>query len=142
MFRSSYDVFNQYDGNLGFEDSISNPNRIDWNAIIQQGFAVGSQAINAWSGQNGGVQVGYNPSSGGVFAIHPQALQQTTNAGYVDPMAGWTPEQRVAYQKSVGGGVGSGIDGALKWAGENPFIVGGVALGAYLLFKDPPRSRR
>lgn len=141
MLAPNYDVFNHYDGNLGigWEDPISNPNRIDWNSIIQQGFAVGSQAINAWSGQNGGVQVGYNPAQGGVFAIQSNQPNQPV---YQDPRVNMTPQQLQAYNNSIGGGVGSGIDGALNWVTQNPLLVGGVALGAYLLFKDPPRSRR
>lgn len=137
--------FNQlaFDGNFGFntfEDRVSNPSRIDWNAILNQAFAVGSHAISAFSGQNTGTQVGYNAGQGGVFAIQPQ----TQNAGgYAqNPYANMTPQQIQAYQNSVGGGVGSGIDGALNWVTQNPLLVGGIALGAFLLFKDPPRSRR
>lgn len=139
MLISYYDPFNFNDGNLGFEDGVSNPNRIDWNSIIQQGFAVGSQAINAWSGQNGGVQVGYNPAQGGVFAIQSN---QPNQQPYQNPYANMSPQQIQAYNNSLGGGVGSGIDGALDWVTKNPLLVGGIALGAYLLFKDPPRSRR
>jgi len=139
MFGMNYDAFNSYDGNLGFEDPVSNPNRIDWNAIIQQGFAVGSQAINAFSGQNGGVQVGYNPAQGGVFAIQSNQPNQPV---YQSPYGNMTPEQIQAYQRnSLGGGVGSGIDGALNWVSQNPLLVGGVVLGAYLLFKQPPGRR-
>lgn len=133
-----------YDGNLGFngfEDQASNPNPINWNAILQQAFAVGSHAISAFSGQNTGTQVGYNTGQGGVFAIQPNV--QNNAGGYAtNPYAGMTAEQQIAYQKSIGGGVGSGIDGALSWVTQNPLLVGGIALGAYLLFKDPPRSRR
>lgn len=138
-------MFNEFgfDGNLGFdtfEDPISNPNPINWNAIIQQAFAVGSHAISAFSGQNTGTQVGYNTGQGGVFAIQPNV--QTSGYTQTNPYANMTPQQIQAYQNSVGGGVGSGIDGALSWVTQNPLLVGGIALGAYLLFKDPPRSRR
>lgn len=136
-------MFNNFDGNLGFntfEDYSTNPNPINWNAIIQQAFAVGSHAISAFSGQNTGTQVGYNTGQGGVFAIQPN----TQAGGYAaaNPYANMTPQQIQAYQNSVGGGVGSGIDGALNWVTQNPLLVGGIALGAFLLFKDPPRSRR
>lgn len=138
--------FNPQDGNLGFqnpfEDRVSNPSRIDWNAVINQSFAVGSQAINAYSGQHGGVQVGYNPSQGGVFAIQPSAAGYSDSGYGTNPYANMTPAQVAAYNNSLGGGVGSGIDGALNWVTQNPLLVGGIALGAYLLFKEPPRSRR
>lgn len=137
--------FNPYDGTLGFvnpyEDRISNPSRIDWNAIINQSFAVGSQAINAYSGAHGGVQVGYNPSQGGVFAIQPSSGYSDSGYG-ANPYANMTPAQVAAYNSSLGSGVGSGVDGILQWASNNPMIVLGGAVGLYLLFREPPRARR
>lgn len=136
---------------FGFDDPISNtrpatyqPTRfsngtpIDWNAVINQGFAIGSQAINAYSGQNTGTQIGYNPNQGGVFAI--QGNQ--SGGGYSNPYANMTPQQIAAYQQgSLGSAAGSGIDGILDWVGKNPMIVLGGAAGAYLLFKPPPGRR-
>lgn len=110
---------------FGFDDPISNtrpaytPTRfnggssIDWNAIINQGFAIGSQAINAYSGQNTGTQIGYNPNQGGVFAIQGNAANGVINA------PSWTPQQIAEYQRnSLGSAAGSGIDGILDWVGK------------------------
>lgn len=137
-------MFNEFgfDGNLGFdtfEDPVSNPS-INWNAIMQQAFALGSHAISAFSGQNTGTQIGYNSGQGGVFAIQPNLT--ASNYAQTNPYANMTPDQVRAYNNSVGGGIGSGIDGALNWVTQNPLFVGCIAFGAFLLFKDPPRSRR
>lgn len=134
-----------------FEDSISNPinspnfsiaggSRIDWNNIINQGFGIGSQIITA-TGKNPSTQFGFNPATGGIFAIGGQQLGQQ-GANYAsNPYANMTPQQLAAYQQSIGGGVGSGIDGALSWVQKNPLLVGGVVLGAFLLFRQPPGRR-
>lgn len=144
-------MFNPFDGTFagppvgGYEDRVSNPSnnnyRIDWNAIINQGFAVGSQAINAFGGRTVGTQIGYNPSQGGVFAIQP-SVTQGGHTEYPNPYAGMTPAQIANYQRSLGGGVGSGIDGALQWATDNPAVVFGAIAALYLLFKDPPNKGR
>lgn len=115
---------------------------IDWNAVINQGFALGSHAIAAYSGANSGTQIGYNAGQGGVFAI-----QQTQPVGGLQPYGlanvptynGQNPSGGVG--AGIGSGVGSGIDTALNWAAQNPVLVAGGALGLYLLFKEPPRRR-
>lgn len=139
-------MFNSFDGTLSanfYEDRVSNPRRIDWNAIINQGFAFGSQALNSFGGRTVGTQFGYNPTQGGVFAIQPSATQGYSG-GYTEyPYSQMTPaQQQQAYQRSLGGGVGSGVDGILQWASDNPMIVLGGAVALYLLFKEPPRGRR
>jgi hypothetical protein len=52
-----------------------------------------------------------------------------------------SPQQQAAYNASLGGGVGSGIDGVMNWIGQNPMIVLGAGIGVYLLFKQPPGRR-
>lgn len=138
MLARYYDPFNQFDGNLGFEDSISNPNRIDWNSIIQQGFAVGSQAINAWSGQNGGVQVGYNPAQGGVFAIQSNQPNQPV---YQNPYANMTPEQVIALQRRQSGLAEDAAGGIMGFIEKYPIPIAGGVLALFLLMKEPPRRR-
>lgn len=124
-----------------FNFSNNGPGSIDWNAVINQGFAIGSHAIAAYSGANSGTQIGYNAGQGGVFAI------QQTQPGGMQPygMAQYPTltGQNIAggAGTAVGAGVGSGIDAALSWASQNPVIVAGGALGLYLLFKEPPRQR-
>jgi hypothetical protein len=40
---------------------------------------------------------------------------------------------------NVGESLGGGFDGIINWASQNPLIVLGIAGGAYLLFKQPPK---
>ena len=135
-------MFNRFDGTMGinyFEDAASNPSRIDWNAIINQAFGVGSQAISAFSGAHGGIQVAYNPAQGGVFAIQPNAVQPTYN----DPYAGMSQAQINSLQRTSGGGVAEDAFGSItNFVSEHPLVLAAGALGVYLLMKDPPRSRR
>jgi hypothetical protein len=139
-------MFNRFDagdGTLGLIDfsgtSGSPRSSIDWNGIINQGFALGSHAISAFSGQNSGTQIGYNRSQG-VFAI--QGNQPSGNYS-ASPYAGMSAEQMAAYQRSagVGGTVGSGVDGIFNWLMSNPLITFGGIAGLYLLFREPPRRR-
>lgn len=132
-----------------FEDPISNPNpsflsaasgnAIDWNNVINQSFGVGSQAIAAW-GRNPSTQVAYNPANGGIFAIPgPGQVQGQYGQGLT---AGQLQQLNYGQQQgTLGSGVGSGLDGALNWVTKNPLLVGAVALGAFLLFKQPPSRR-
>lgn len=132
-------------GTLGDDISTQTPQRppLDWDAIIRQGFAVGSQAINAFSGRTTGTQIGYNPTQG-IFAI--QQTQPNYDDRYAaNPYASYTPEQ-LALRQQQGGGGGIGLDsaagGIINFVANNPLLVGAVALGAFLLFREPPRSRR
>ena len=113
---------------------------IDWNAIINQGFAVGSQAINAFSGAHGGTQVGYNAGQGGIFAIQTNprnAFDDTTRY----QTAGLNAQQLAALQNRGGLGFDDAAGSVTGFVQRNPLLVGAVALGAFLLFKDPPRRR-
>lgn len=65
-------------------------------------------------------QVGYAPSGGvGTYAADPG-----TQAG-----------------GAVGSGVGSLFDGIINWVKQNTLLAAGLGIGAFLLFKDPPRRR-
>ena len=135
-------MFNEFgfDGNLGFdtfEDPVSNPS-INWNAIIQQAFALGSHAISAFSGQNTGTQIGYNPNQGGVFAIQPN-IAAGGNVGN-QPIY-QTPEQ-LAYQRKQAGLLEDAGGGIMAFIEKYPIPIAGGVLALFLLFKDPPRSRR
>lgn len=146
MMFNMFDIGN--DGTLGLDpwsyggggsSGSSGRTPLDWNAIINQAFAVGSHAISAFSGQNTGTQVGYNRSQG-VFAIQGRPPEQS---GYTNPYAGMSPEQIAALQRSQsGGGLDSGLNAALNWISNNPLVLAGVGVGLYLLMREPPRSRR
>lgn len=123
-------------------DTSSGSNRIDWNAIINQGFAIGSQAINAYSGRTTGTQIGYNASNRSIFAI-----QQTPNYDDRFPGVGFANAAlNPAVQYGAGGPGAVGLDDAATsittYIARNPLLVGGIALGAFLLFREPPSRRR
>lgn len=141
-------MFNEFgfDGNLGFEtfnafeDHASNPNPINWNAIIQQAFAVGSHAISAFSGQNTGTQVGYNTGQGGVFAIQPNV--QNAGGGYSGAPV-YTPEQLAMLSRNNGnGGIGEDAFASItEFVQKYPVQIGAGVLALYLLMREPPKRR-
>lgn len=129
-------MFNRFD--IGNDGTMGNP--LDWNGIINQGFALASQAFNSFGGQTVGTQFATNGTHGGIFALQPQA-NQGGGGSQTNPYAGMSPEQIAAYwSKNRPGGLDSGLDAAIKWIGNNPLIIVGVGVGAYLLMKEPPRS--
>lgn len=108
---------------------------INWTNVINQGFGIGSQAISAFSGQNSGTQIGYNPASQSVFAITPS--NQLSPGGYA-------PYPASAGSQGFGpsGGVAEDAFGSLTgFVSRNPLIIAAGALGVYLLMKEPPRRR-
>jgi hypothetical protein len=124
---------NYYAGQLG-EGNNNNRNNPPywWDGVI----ALISQGFNTWGGATTGSQV---VSSGGRIQAITNPTPTGGGAGYPPP--GYPPP---GYPPpgSVGGGVGSGLDGALSWGTQNPLLVGGIAIGVYLLMKEPPRGRR
>lgn len=112
---------------------------LDWQDIINQAFAVGSQAISAFSGQHGGVQVGINPQ-GGIFAITPS--NQTL---YSSPYGGLTAQQIAALNEQrqfAGGGVAEDALGSLSsFVSQHPLMVFGAIAALFLLYREPPRRR-
>ncbi len=75
---------------------------------------------------------------------------QTNSSSYAPP--GYPPQlndetvddspdnrRRKGAGADVGDSLGQGFDGIIKWASENPLIVAGAGLGAYLLFRQPPK---
>ena len=122
---------------------------IDWNAIINQGFAIGSQVIGA-VGKRPTTQIGYNANTDSIFAIGGAGgtiasgypVNYATNPYASNPYAAnpyGNPSLGVG--TSVGSSLGSGLDGAFNWAAQNPLLVAGGALALFLLFKEPPRRR-
>ena len=100
---------------------------IDWNNIINRGFDLGSQFMQSYGGQTVGTQT-YG-SGGQVFAVtNNQPTQQY--APYVPTAGVQVPGG------SVGGTVGSGLDGILNFVMTPIGLV--VVGGAILLFMRPP----
>lgn len=144
-------MFNGFDGGLGISvpavasagASVAslNSNPLNWNNIINQGFAIGSQLIGAF-GKNPTQQVAYNTSQG-IFAIG-NTQGQPQYAQVQNPYAGLTTQQIAALQSGqsgIGSSVGSGIDGIFNWLMSNPLITFGGIAGLYLLMREPPRRR-
>jgi hypothetical protein len=134
---------NTLESNDGLGLNYTQGSGIDWNAVINQSIALGSHAISAFSGQNTGTQIGYNPTQGGVFAITP-STGYGPNYSYPNQQypAGYNPNnpsQNIG--SSVGGSLGQGLDGIFNWMASNPLLVAGGALGLFLLFREPPRRR-
>ena len=131
-----------FDNNVGFgflmpyDDDYSNSSTtLDWNNIINQGFAIGSQIVGAF-GKNPTTQVAYNPAQNSIFAVG-QTGQQTYN-----PYGNLTQQQIAALQQGgVGSTVGGGVDGIVNWFMRNPAILLGGGLALYLLFRQPPGRR-
>lgn len=131
-----------------FEDPISNPNPsfanssgsgIDWNALIPQWNAIGSQAIAAWgrnptqqiAGSNVfGIGQGYSPAAINASQAQIQSAIASQNAGPYATRPGTT-----------GTGIGSGVDGIINWVGQNPLPVLVGVVGLVLLFRQPPGKR-
>ena len=108
-----------------------------WLDIFNTASGLASQIIAA-IGKRPTTQIGV----GGVTAL-PNSLGQTGYYGTGQyPTTQQNPygaSQNVG--QSVGSSLGSGLDGVFNWAVQNPLLVGGFALGVFLLFRDPPRRR-
>ncbi len=140
-------VNNAWDGTMGLNwpsgyfDDFNGGGGIDWQSIINQGFGIGSQIIGAW-GHNptqqigpGGMPIGqgYSPAAQlQAQAQLQQAIAQQNAQLYGNQYGG----------QGVGTSVGSGLDGAINWAVNNPIPVFLGIAGLFLLFREPPRSRR
>ena len=127
----------------GFTDGTAGFGDIDWQAVINQGFAVGSQAIAAYSGAHGGIQVGYNPAQGGVFAIQAtRPVYDETQAYLNNPYAGLNAQQVAALQAQNRGGVAEDALGSLaSFVSQHPIMVFGGIAALFLLYREPPRRR-
>ncbi|MDI1241213.1 MAG: hypothetical protein PSX80_04755, partial [bacterium] len=123
----------QMDDTLGmFTPVESGGSSVNWNNVINQGFALASQAFNSFGGQTVGTQFASNPSAGGVFALQAKPAY--------DDSYRYTPTTaQVQTTGGVGGTVGSGVDGIFNWLMSNPLITFGGIAGLYLLFREPPR---
>jgi hypothetical protein len=126
-----------WSGLSGFSDELTMGD-IDWQSIINQGFAVGSQAINAFGGAHTGTQVGVN-SSGGIFAIqqttHPTFDEATLYSQGVNPVGG-TPV--VVPQQGVAEDALGSISALVS---QHPIMVFGGIAALFLLYREPPRRR-
>ena len=104
---------------------------IDWNAIINRGFDLGSQFMQSYGGKTVGTQT-YG-SGGQIFAVQ-------SKPSYDDSYQ-YTVPTNVQQPGGVGGTVGSGVDGIFNWLMSNPLITFGGIAALYLLFREPPRRR-
>lgn len=133
MFFSNFNF--QSDGTFGDES-------INWNNVINQGFALASQAFNSFGGAHTGTQFGVN-SSGGIFALTP--ARTNYDDGYQYSLSAQQQAALLAANRTgvsgVGGTVGSGVDGIFNWLLSNPLITFGGIAALYLLFREPPRRR-
>lgn len=121
-----------------FASSAPRSSGIDWNAIISRGFDLGSQAMQSFGGRTVGTQT-YG-SSGQVFAIN----SQPQSGGYASGFDGSAYAQQIAAlqaQRSGGLGFDDAAGSVVSFISRNPLLVGGVVLGAYLLFREPPKRR-
>lgn len=131
MFLQAYGM---YQG-----ETLSGP--IDWQSVINQGFAVGSQAIAAF-GKKPSTQVAAGP--GGVFSINPaNPTYSQVPPGYYDIAAQQQTAALLAAQQQNRNGLGAddAIGSVLQFVQRNPLFVGAIALGLFLLFKEPPKRR-
>jgi len=119
----------------GINAATSSGSGINWNNVLNQGFALASQAFNSFGGQTVGTQFASNPNAGGIFALQSRPAY--------DDSYRYTPtvQNAVGQTGGVGGTVGSGIDGIFNWLMSNPLITFGGIAGLYLLFREPPKRR-
>ena len=147
FFQNPHNSFNDDTMGLdwgGIASSIGNTVKgagggsgINWSNIINQGFGIGSQAISAYSGQNSGTQIGYNPASQSVFAITPS--NQMNPGGYQNPYAAAGPSGSFG---PAGGGIAEDAFGGItSFISRNPLPIAAGLLGVYLLMREPPRRR-
>lgn len=113
-------------------------NRIDWQSVINQGFALGSQALNSFGGAHTGTQFAQGPQ--GIFNI---AQSGVPSQGYGYAYDGGMAQQQalLAAQQRGGLGLDDAAGSFMNYITRNPLLVGGVVLGAYLLFREPPKRR-
>lgn len=124
-----------FENNVG-DGGLGEP--INWNAVINQGIALGSHAISAFSGQHTGTQIGYNVSQGGVFAITPRYDETPYYGGGYGNLS---PQQLAALQAAQGGVAEDALGSITRFVSDHPIMIGGIVLGLYLLNREPPRRR-
>lgn len=127
----------------GFDDFSNSSNTgIDWNGIINRGFGLASQIFarggryqTQQTGPDGNpIGQGYSPAA--TLSAQAQAQQA------------WLQQQQLLQANSQynrGGGANSldGIASSLvNTISNNPLIFAALGVGAYLLFREPPKSRR
>lgn len=131
-------VGNGYTNEAGFSGTLgelvegSGGTRIDWNAIINRGFDLGSQFMQSYGGRTVGTQT-YG-SGGQVFAVQAKPA-------YDDSYQYTMPANANMQGGGVGSTVGGGVDGIFNWLMSNPLITFGGIAALYLLFREPPRRR-
>ena len=130
--------FSNWSDLSGFSDKTLGD--IDWQSIINQGFAVGSQAITAFSGAHGGTQIGYNTSQGGIFAIQATRPVYDEATMYANPYAGMNAQQIAALQNR-GGVAEDALTSTANFVSQHPIMVFGAIAALFLLYREPPRRR-
>jgi hypothetical protein len=108
-------------------------------ALISQGLqALAPHPSNQIVPQAGGLQIVANP---GVQTAQSAAAAQIASSQAL-ANRGLSPTGQPLGGAGVGSGLGQGLDGIISWATANPLPVFLIIGGAFLLFRDPPRSRR
>lgn len=136
------------DGTMGlqgvsFDDFAGSNTGIDWNGIINRGFGLASQ-IFARGGNYQTQQIGVDgrPIGQGYSPAATLAAQAQAQQAFLQQQQMMANLQNAQY-RSGGQNSLDGIAGSLvNTISNNPLIFGGLALGAYLLFREPPKSRR
>lgn len=117
--------------------TTSQPGKFE--TIFSSAISLGSQAIAAW-GKNNTTQISAN--NGNVAALPTPYGSAGTTTNTNQPRTYTEAELTAMRNNSAGNALGSGLDGIIDWATKNPIYVFGGIAGLYLLFKQPPNSRR
>lgn len=130
MFLQTYGI---YGG-----ETLAGP--IDWQSVINQGFAIGSQIVGA-IGKRPTTQIASGQS--GIFAVNPPAgAYSEMPPGYYQLASQQQTAALLAAQQNRSGlGADDALGSVLSFVQRNPLFVGAIALGLFLLFKEPPRRR-
>ncbi len=110
---------------------------INWQDFVNQSFALGSQALNSFGGAHTGTQFAQGPQ--GIFNIANSGVPSQVGGGGYD--GGMPPAQQQAAQQRGGLGLDDAAGSFMGYIMRNPLLVGGIVLGAYLLFREPPKRR-
>jgi len=113
----------------------------NWLTVFNTSAGLASQIVSAY-GRNPSTQIGVGYAGNGVFTV--QGLQRSFDdfpRAQASPYANLTPAQFAALQQGGGVGLDDAAGSITSFISRNPLLVAGVAFGAFLLFREPPRRR-